>query len=171
MNRIDDGRRRQIGTIGTTVRVVLGLGLLAYGLSGGRIAVSHGQLQLGFEPLGLILGMVALPAVLLIGQWLRARRDPSPFQATGPVETTINMAVFFALFLTPWYLPRLSFTSDAASIFYGASMLLAALRGYGGCEVPAISNWVLRGDDQVGCFALGPVDYAERRLRQSQAQR
>jgi len=88
-----------------------------------------------------------------------------PFQATGAVETAINMAVFFALFLTPWYLPRLSFTSDAASIFYGASMLLAALRGYGGCEVLAISNWVLRRDDQVGCFVLGPVDNMERRLR------
>src|SRR5260370_35115175 len=171
MNRIDNRRRRQIGVIGTIVRVILGLGLLAYGFSGGKIVVSHGQLQFGFEPLGLILGVVALPAVLLIGQWLRARRDPSPFQATGPVVTTINMAGFFARFLTPWYLPRLSFTSDAASIFYGASMLLAAELGYGGCEVLAISNWVLRRDDQVGCFALGPVDYAERRLRQSQAQR
>ena len=78
------------------------------------------------------------------------------------------MAVFFALFLTPWYLPRLSFTSDAASIFYGASMLLAALRGYGGCEVLAMSNWVLRRDDQVGCLVLGPVDLAERRLSQRQ---
>ncbi len=165
LNRIENGSRRHIGLIGTIVRVILGLGLLAYGLSGGKIVVSHGQLQFGFEPLGLILGVVALPAVLLIGQWLRARRDPSPFQATGPVETTINMAVFFALFLTPWYLPRLSFTSDAASIFYGASMLLAAVRGYGGCEVLAISNWVLRRDDQVGCFVLGPVDNMERRLR------
>jgi hypothetical protein len=29
MNRIENGSRRQIGIIGTTVRVVLGLGLLA----------------------------------------------------------------------------------------------------------------------------------------------
>jgi len=40
INRIDNGRRRQIGSIGTMVRVVLGLGLLAYGLSGGTIVVS-----------------------------------------------------------------------------------------------------------------------------------
>ena len=93
------------------------------------------------------------------------------FQATGPLRTAINMGVFFALVLTPWYAPRLSFTSDAALIFYGASMLLAAVRGYGGCEVLAISNWVLRTDDQVGCFVLGPVDDAERRLRQRQAHR
>src|SRR5216683_3845024 len=93
------------------------------------------------------------------------------FQATGPLRTAINMGVFFALVLTPWYAPRLSFTSDAALVFYGASMLLAAVRGYGGCEVQAISNWVLRTDDQVGCFVLGPVDDAERRLRQRQAHR
>ena len=163
--------RREIGSIGTIVRVILGLGLLAYGLSGGKVVVSHGQLQLGFELPGVILGVLAFPAVLLIWQWLHARRDPTRFEATGAVGTAINMAVFFALFLTPWYLPRLSFTSDAASIFYGASMLLAALRGYGGCEVLAISNWVLRRDDQVGCLVLGPVDLAERRLRQGQAHR
>ena len=168
MGVIDSGRRRQIGSIGTTVRVVLGLALLAYGLSGGKIVVSHGQLQFGFEPLGLILGVVVLPAVLLIGQSLRARRDPTRLEETGAVGTAINMAIFFALFLTPWYAPRLSFTSDAASIFYGASMLLAALRGYGGCEVLAMSNWVLRRDDQVGCLVLGPVDLAERRLSQRQ---
>jgi hypothetical protein len=45
--------------------------------------------------------------------------------------------VFLAL-----YLPEP--TSDAALIFYGASMLLAALRGYAGCEVLAVSNWRLR---------------------------
>ena len=165
LNRVENGSRRQIGLIGTIVRVILGLGLLAYGLSGGKIVVSNGQLQSGFEPSGLILGAFAFPAVLLLWQSLRARRDPTRFQATGPVGTAINMAVFFALFLTPWYAPRLSFTSDAALIFYGASMLLAAVRGYGGCEVLAISNWVLRRDDQVGCFVLGPVDNMERRLR------
>jgi hypothetical protein len=171
LNRIENGRRRQIGLIGTIVRIILGLGLLAYGLSGGKIMVSNGQLQLGFELPGVILGVFAFPAVLLIWQSLRARRDPTRFQATGPLGTAINMGVFFALVLTPWYAPRLSFTSDAALIFYGASMLLAAVRGYGGCEVLAISNWVLRRDDQVGCLVLGPVDDAERRLRQGQAPR
>jgi hypothetical protein len=169
INPIENGRRRQIGSIGTMVRVVLGLGLLADGLLGGKIVVSQGQLRTGFEPLGLILGVFAFPAGVLIWQSLRARRNPTRLQATGPVGTAVNMAVFFALFLTPWYARPVSFSSDAALIFYGASMLLAALRGYGGCEVLAISNWVLHRDDQVGCFVLGPVDYAERRLRKGRA--
>jgi hypothetical protein len=29
-------------------------------------------------------------------------------------------------------------------------MLLAAARGYAGCEVLAVSNWLLHRDDQVG---------------------
>ncbi len=58
--------------------------------------------------------------------------------------------------------PRLQATSDAALIFYGASMLLAAVRGYAGCEVLAVSNWLLRRDDQVGCVVFAPVDLVER---------
>lgn len=75
----------------------------------------------------------------------------------------LNCAIFFALYLTPFYAPALAFTSDAALIFYGASMLLAAARGYAGCEVTAISNWLLHRDDQVGCVLFWPVDCLERR--------
>jgi hypothetical protein len=160
-------RRRHIGPIGTTARVVIGLLLLGYGLVGGTVVISHGQLRTGFEPLGVLLGVIAFPAVLLAWQWLRARSSTTRFEATGLVATAINMAVFFALVLTPWYAPALAFTSDAAFVFYGASMLLAALRGYGGCEVLAISNWVLGRDDQVGCFVLSPVDNIESRLGRS----
>jgi len=160
-------RRRHIGPIGTIARVVVGLLLLGYGLVGGTVVISHGQLRTGFEPLGLLLGVIAFPAVLLAWQWVRARSTTTRFEATGPVGTAINMAVFLALVLTPWYLPAFAFTSDAALIFYGASMLLAALRGYGGCEVLAISNWVLGRDDQVGCFVLSPVDNIESRLGHS----
>jgi hypothetical protein len=38
-------------------------------------------------------------------------------------------------------------------------MLLAALRSCAGCEVLAISNWLLRGDDQAGCVVFAPVDH------------
>ncbi len=75
------------------------------------------------------------------------------------------MLVFFALVLAPRYAPPLSFLSAPTLVFHGASMLLAALRGYGGCKVLAVSNWILRRDDQVGCLVLGPVDHVERRLK------
>lgn len=50
-------------------------------------------------------------------------------------------------------------------------MLLAAARGYGGCEVLAISNWILRRDDQIGCLVLSPVDGYERRLKSTHSDR
>ena len=167
IDRVEGGRQRQIGAIGTAARVVLGLVLLVNGLVGGQIVVTNGHVRTGFEPLTLVVGVFVFPGVLLAWQWLRARRDPTRLHATGPVGTAINMIVLLALLLSPLYARPLSFTSGAAQLFYGASMLLAALRGYGGCEVLAISNWVLGRDDQVGCFVLGPVDYAEHRLRQS----
>ena len=164
-SRYEMGNRRHIGPIGTAARVVLGLVLLLDGFLGGNFVVNHGQVRTGFEPVGVLLGLVGLPALLLAWQWLRASRDPSRLQETGPSGTAINMVVFLALFLTPWYFRPLSFTSDAALVFYGASMWLAAIRGHGGCEVLAISNWLLRRDDQVGCFVLSPVDYLEHRLK------
>jgi hypothetical protein len=45
-------------------------------------------------------------------------------------------------------------------------MLLAAIRGYAGCEVLAVSNWLLRRDDQVGCVIFTPIDVVERRREQ-----
>jgi hypothetical protein len=88
-------------------------------------------------------------------QWLRARRTPSRLKAAGPVGPAVNLAVFLVLHLAE---P----TSDAALIFYGASMWLAALRGYAGCEVLAVSNWLLGRDDQVGCALFWLIDELER---------
>jgi len=124
----------------------------------------NGQVQTGFSPLSVALGLAALPAVLLAWQWLRGRRTPTRFEATGPLATALNMLILFALLLTPLYARPLSFTSNAALVFYGASLLLAAMRGYAGCEVLAISNWLLRRDDQVGCMVLSPIDHLERGL-------
>jgi hypothetical protein len=160
-----NARRRQIGGIGTAARIVLGLVFLVLGVTAARISVIHGQVRFGFDALSVAIGLVGFPAVVLAWQWFRARIAPTRLQATGPVSSALNMLVLLALLLTPLYARPLSFTSNSAFVFYGASMLLAALRGYSGCEVTAISNWVLGRDDQVGCLVLGPVDDLERRLR------
>jgi hypothetical protein len=152
--RVRAGRRRRIGPAGTCARIIVGLACL------GTVA---GHQLAGFRPIPLVLGLAGFPAVLLAWQWLRARRDPAPVRATGPLAHVLNVAVFLLLFATPWYAPALWFTSDAALLFYGASMLLAAWRGYAGCEVLAGSNWLLRRDDQAGCLLFSPLDDQERR--------
>ncbi len=149
--------RRAIGAMGSAVRAILGSVLLG--------SVAWGELRAGPRT-GLVVGLLGFPALLLAWQWLRSRRESDQLRATGPVATAVNCAVGVAVYLAGWYVPVLWFTSDALLAFYGASMLLAAVRGYAGCEVLAVSNWLLRRDDQVGCIVLSSIDHLEARLRQ-----
>ena len=143
-----DSRPRGIGPLGSTARLLVGLTLLG--------SVTWGHLARGFHPWSWALGLLGLPAIVVALQWLRARRAPTRLEATGPLAHALNLGVFVVLYL--W-----EPTSDAALVFYGASMLLAAARGYGGCEVLAASNWLLGRDDQIGCAVFWPVDHLERR--------
>jgi hypothetical protein len=147
------GPGRGIGPVGTGARLLVG-GYLLWQVWGPPVR--------DYVDGSLVLGIVGFPVMLLVWQWLRARWSPEPLRATGPVASVVNLLVVAALYATPWYLPSLSVTSDAAMIFYGTSMLLAAARGYAGCEVLAVSNWVLRRDDQIGCLVFAPVDALER---------
>lgn len=146
--------KRQIGIIGTTVRVIIGTWLAG--------SVLYGHIVRGpFRPLPWIIGLVIFPAIFLTWQWARARRNPSKLEANGPIASTINIVIFFYFLL--WAPSSLSFMTDAVFIFYGVSMLLAAVRGYAGCEALAISNWLLERDDQLGCLLFSAIDYAERK--------
>jgi len=155
IEQIMPGRRREIGVLGTLARLGVGLWLLID-------VASAFTLDQWYKP---VLRLLIFPAILMLGQWLRLRYTSAPLRATGLVGFLVNMAILLALYLTPWYFPPLAFTSDATLYFYGASMLLAAVRGYGGCEVLAVSNWLLRRDDQVGCLVFSPLDALEARLR------
>ena len=139
-------RGRQIGVIGTLARVVVGLGLLYLP-----------WLDDGLQWHDVLLGLVGFPAVVLLWQWLRLRHTAAPLRATGVVGHLVNCGIGAVLLLTPA-------TADAADLFYGISMLLAALGGYAGCEVLAVSNWLLRRDDQVGCPVFLPIDAVESRV-------
>ncbi len=144
----------QIGIIGTCARVIIGAWLVG--------SVLYGHMVRGpFRPLPWIIGLVIFPMIFLTLQWARARRDPSKLEANGLFASAINVVIFFYFLL--WAPSSLSFMSDAVILFYGVSMLLAALRGYAGCESLAISNWLLKRDDQLGCLFFSPIDYAERK--------
>ena len=110
-----------------------------------------------------VAGLILMPAVVTALLALRARRSPEPLFATGPLGHALNCVVILALVLNPG-------TAGAAMIFYGASMLVAAVRRAGGCEVTVVSNVLLGRDDQIGCPVFWPVDaieFAARRRLQS----
>ena len=48
-------------------------------------------------------------------------------------------------------------------VWLGGSMLVAAARGYGGCELLAIPNLISGRRDQVRCILYTPIDRAEAR--------
>jgi len=113
--------------------------------------------------LGFALGLVGFPALVLAWHWWRTRRHPEPFRGTSPLSFALSVALPLALYLTWWYAPAFSVTSDAVLLFVGGSMVLAALRGYAGCEMLALSNWLLRRYDQIACAVFMPIDSLEQR--------
>lgn len=149
---------RPIGPVGTIARIVVGLGLVA--------DVAVGELSgRGLVPASWLLGLLGLPALALMWQWWRARRVPARLDMTGPWGYGLNVALFLVLFVPQWFVPGMFVLWDGGLIFVGASMLLAAVCGYAGCEVLAVFNWLLHRDDQVGCVLFTPIDQREHRHR------
>ncbi len=142
-------RRRAIGPVGTAARVCLGLGLLYF-------AIFDGAFRWGLQWHDVLLGLLGFPAVIILGVllWKALTGSSAPIPGMGPLGYCATTGVFFALFTAP-------FTQEATALFVGSSLLLAAARGYAGCEVAAITNWLLRRDDQVGCVVFSPLDEAE----------
>lgn len=143
-------RERAIGVIGTIGRVLLGLGFLYLAFTDG----GKPEWELAWQ--GPVLGLVVFPAALLLFQAVRLSFTNETLNATGGLGFCLNFAIGAVLYAIP-------FTRDAMLLFYGSSLLLAAARGYAGCESLAISNWLLRRDDQVGCVVFSPLDAVEAR--------
>ena len=138
---------RAIGPVGTTSRVLVGIALLAVGIAADPSWIAGWQ---------LILGLVGLPAALALVQLTRLSFTSEPLALTDHLESCLNCGAITVMLV-------FSATRNATLVFLGASLLVAALRGYGGCESLAISNWLLRRNDQVGCLIFSPVDQLESR--------
>ena len=137
---------RSIGSLGTATRIVVGFLLLSIGI----VYAASGR-SFWWQ---LALGLAGFPAALMLVQFARLTLTKARLHETGSLATWINCAALVVL-LVAWP------TRNATLIFLGASMLVAALRGYNGCETLTVSNWLLGRDDQVGCLLLSPVDQLE----------
>jgi hypothetical protein len=146
---------RDLGPLGTAARLVAGLLLVG--------SVVYGQLATHLAPATWALGLIGFPALVLSWHLWRIRRTSAPFRDTSPLSFALGVLLFLALYFTWWYAPALAVTSDAALIFFGGSLILAALRSDAGCEILALSNWLLRRHDQIACALFTPIDALERR--------
>ena len=134
-----------VGPIGRLARLGVGMGFIA-------LALFWRDPDWG----DFVLGLVAAPVLVIALMAWRARRTPAPLRAAGLLGHAANLCILIPLFALPA-------TAGAALLFYGASMLMAAARATGACEVTAISNAVLGRGDQVGCPLFWPLDAAEAR--------
>jgi hypothetical protein len=161
---IDDVRRvvishgRGIGPLGSAARALVGTALVG--------SVLWGHARAGVDVWAWVIGLIALPASTIVLMRWRATRHPAPLGwSAGPVGAVATCALFMAMYATTWYAPSISVLSDAALVFFGTTMLVAAVRGDAGCEALAISNWVLGRNDRVGCLLFRGIDQIERPSR------
>ena len=150
---------RQIGPIGTIVRLLLAPTLIYFGFQSPIEDIVYPNEVFLFEGRwdDLILGIIVIPAVLVIWQLIRKRNNPQQLRALGSKGTIINAVITIALFYTPLH--------HAMWFYLGVSLFVAAIRGYAGCEVLAISNWITKRNDQVGCVILFPIDGLEKKAK------
>jgi hypothetical protein len=147
---------RAIGPIGTISRVIGGVIFVA-------VPVALG----GIDWWDVAVALVALPlataalAPIVTAAYRRFAPESlgrSHAICSGP-SCALNAAVIgvgIALtFVTP--------VDGGVAIlsFLGVSMLVAAIRGYAGCEILAIPNVLSGRDDQVGCVLYTPIDAME----------
>jgi hypothetical protein len=155
---------RAIGPVGTGLRITFGLLIIAAAL-----IFDYPSRGIGWWDVAgalIMLPLIAVGAAWLVNAAYRrkpamARRARTPWSAAQAGAAAIVISAVVAVgtaltFVTP--IDRI-----AIFLFFGASMLLAAVQGYDGCEILALPNTILRRSDAVWCPIYSPIDSAEQR--------
>lgn len=157
---------RDIGPIGATARIVIGLLIVVLALV--FDAPSRGIGIWDVAAVLVVLPLIATGAAAVVNA-LYQRRAPaavarvrSPWSAAQAGASGIIVGIVIALgtaltFVTP--VDRV-----AIFVFFGLSMVLAGVRGYDGCEVLALPNTFLRRKNAIWCPLYTPIDSAEQRV-------
>ncbi len=138
-------------------------------VAGGLLLVAVATLPDGISSWDVVAGLIGLPLVAAAVAWLvrlaYQRRAPErltrrdALSDPGLCVLGLVIAIATALtFVTPIDAP-------AIWLFFGVSMLVAALRGQGGCEVVALPNVLFAREDRVTCVLYGPLDAVDARHR------
>jgi hypothetical protein len=148
---------RDIGPIGTATRIL-----------GGVIAIALPVALAGIGWWDVGVAVIALPLVALAAGALVT----SVYRRYGPEALARRDAICSAPACWTWAIVIAAAVGLAALtpasavafwVWLGASLLVAAARGYGGCELLAFPNLIRGRREQIGCMLYGPIDAAERR--------
>jgi hypothetical protein len=151
------GRGREIGPIGTASRIVAG-----------SMAI---VLPVALEGIGWwdLAALAAAPLVATVAARLVtavfARVAPGALARRDALCSPAACALIGLLFAAAFALGTATTVYGDVVIwgFLGASMLLAAVRGDGGCEVLAFPNAITARHDRIGCILFAPIDRLEAR--------
>lgn len=152
-HRLLGGQERDIGRIGTVSRVVGGTAAIAvpvalhgFGWREAGVAFLALPLVAFVAAAGLTAGLKEVAPKLLEGQHLIC-------SASGCLLIAVMIGSVDGL-------DALTGANGNVSIWVwlGSGMLLAAVCGYGGCEVLAIPNLISGRRDQIGCILYTPID-------------
>jgi hypothetical protein len=144
--------QRQIGPVGTATR-----------LAGGAVAIAVPILLDGFSWWDALGALVLLPLIAAIAATAIRVVYPAAVRtaAAGPALCSVRGCVLVVVMVAANSgLAAVTPIEGNVSIWVwlGGSMLLAALAGYGGCEVLALPNLLTGRNDQIGCLLYTPVD-------------
>ncbi len=153
--------RREIGPLGTAARLI-----------GAAVAIALPLVLDQFNGWDLLVGLVGLPLLATAGfAAVRAAYERYvPGGIASQVGTCTGAACWLLAIVLAAVIPLDVLTGVTFASFWlwiGASLALAAVRGYGGCEILAFPNVLTGRRDQIGCIALTPIDRAEARRRAS----
>jgi hypothetical protein len=152
--------RRDIGPIGTAARIV-----------GGLIAIALPTAISGFGWWDAAAALLALPLVATAASAVITsayrRVAPQALARRGAICSGPACWLIAIMIGTAAGIDALTPASGMVAlwVWLGASMLVAAGRGYGGCEVLALPNLMTGRRDQIGCIFYTPIDRAEARRR------
>ncbi len=137
----------RVGAWGTASRAAAGVGLLTWAL-----AVPHTQPVLGLPGAGsrvwgTVAGLLLVPGVLTALVAVRGRHAP-PLRLGGVSALAVTVGLALVMQVLP----------VTVLVFVGATLLMLAVRGEGGCEVLAVPNLVLGRSDYLVCLPFATID-------------
>lgn len=149
------GRCRSMGMVGRATRLIAGALLLgvAYARWSAAGSVASGVLV-------LLVGLVLLP-LGTTALMRAAARGREKVDWHGPSAVLAQSAVIAGA------LAGQGWISGSLLVFLGASLVLASVRGYTGCEILAYSNLLLSRRDEMGCVVFSPLDRLDAVIRRS----
>jgi hypothetical protein len=148
---------RDIGPIGTATRLL-----------GGVIAIAFPVALDGVGWWDVAIALIALPVFALVAGALVT----SVYERCAPQALANRDAICSGPACWTWAIVIVATVGLAAVtpasavafwVWLGASLLIAAARGYGGCELLAFPNLIRGRREQIGCMLYGPIDALERR--------